>query len=65
MEELRKEIKARFGSEAKFAYSLGWSRQYLNRILNGQRVPDINDVSAIARGLKKPIVRIANIFLAQ
>jgi transcriptional regulator with XRE-family HTH domain len=63
MDDLRTQIRSRYGSEAKFAYALGWSRQYLNRILNRQRVPDINDVSSIAKELGEPIGRIANIFL--
>lgn len=63
MAELRELIKARYGSEAKFAYKLGMSRQYMNRILRKQTVPNINEVADMAKELGFSINKMSKFFL--
>ena len=61
--ELSSLIHGKYDTEAQFARELGWKRQRLNRITNGQKEPDLSEASAIASALNVPIERIADIFL--
>lgn len=61
--ELKEMIRAKFGSEASMARSIGWSRQRLNKITTGVKEPDVGELSAIANGLGEPVGVIADIFL--
>ena len=56
-------IHARYNNEASFADALGWSRQRLNKITNGKKEPDLEEVAAMANGLGEPLEKVANIFL--
>lgn len=64
MNELRGMIYTRFKTEAECARSLGWSRQKLNYITNGKRLPDIRDVNQLAKTLDVDIGRLIDIFLS-
>lgn len=63
IKEIRGLIYGMYDSETQFAKEMGWPRQKLNRITNGMREPDLNDISALASGLNRSIGEIANIFL--
>jgi len=61
--ELRSLIFAKFDTEAEFAKEINWSRQKLNKITNGQREPDINDLNDLSKGLGISVGELAHIFL--
>ena len=57
-------IYARYDSESAFARDLGWSRQRLNRITNGRKEPDLDEVQILANKLGQSFSDVANIFLS-
>lgn len=61
--ELRSLIFRYFDTEAEFASALGWKKQKLNKITNGQMQPDINDLNEMAPLLEKSVGELAEIFL--
>jgi transcriptional regulator with XRE-family HTH domain len=62
---LRSLIYAKYDSEAKLADELGWPRQRLNKITNGTKEPDLDEVKVLAEKLDRPFSDIAFIFLDQ
>lgn len=62
---LRSIIHSVYPSEAACARVLGWSRQKLNKIVNGEIEPQISEVYQIARVTGKTGNEIAGIFLAR
>ena len=58
-------IHSKFDSEAKMADALGWPRQRLNRITNGDREPNLDEVRDMANVLDESFMTVANIFLAK
>lgn len=63
IKELRGIIYSLFDSEADLARSLGWTKQRINKITNGVKVPDLQEVQALSHALNRPLEEIANIFL--
>lgn len=61
--ELRGLIFSRFDSESQCALALGWKRQHLNKITNGNKVPDVNEINDLASVLGVQVNDIADIFL--
>lgn len=57
-------IHSVFNSEADCAKKLGWDRQRLNRIVNGQKEPSLSEAAAISAAIGRPQVEVADIFLA-
>lgn len=58
-------IHSKFDSEAKMADALGWPRQRLNKITNGDKEPDLVEVREMAAVLDESFMTVANIFLAK
>ena len=58
-------IHSKFDSEAKMADALGWPRQRLNRITNGDKEPDLAEVREMADVLGESFMTVANIFLVK
>ena len=58
-------IHAKFDSEAQMADTMGWQRQRLNKITNGVKEPDLDEVREIADVLGESFMTVANIFLAK
>ena len=56
-------IHSRFKSETAMAQAMNWSRQRLNRITSGRKVPDIMEVNLMAEALGVPFGDMADIFL--
>lgn len=56
-------IHGQYDSESEFADAIGWARQRLNKILNGDQKPTLDDVKDIAEGLNVPFMMVANFFL--
>ena len=61
--ELSGLIHAQFDSQAAFAKHINWQRQRLNKIVNGDKQPSLEEVQEIAEGLSVPFMLVANIFL--
>ena len=59
-EELRDMIRA----EAECARKMGWSRQRLNKITTGKKMPDIAELNCIAAVLERNADELLHIFLA-
>lgn len=63
--ELRGLIYSKYSSLSDFARVLGWSRQRLNMIVNGNKTPDLIEAKIIASALNTNINTIAEFFLPQ
>lgn len=61
--ELSSMIHRKFPSEAACARHLGWTRQRLNRIVNGKMEPTIYEVDALAACLDVSFLQIINFYL--
>lgn len=61
--ELRSLIYSKYDSEAQFAEQIGWPRQRLSKITNGQKEPTVVELNTIAKGLGRSVEEIAQIFL--
>jgi len=62
--KLRAMIFGLYDSESDFAAAIGWSRQRLNKITNGIKEPDVEELNTLANGLKSSVGDIAQIFLS-
>ena len=65
IQALRRLIYSVYDSEAQCAAVIQWSRQRLNRITNGVKEPDVNELHALAGALHRSVAEIAEIFLEQ
>ena len=63
IKELRGLIYGLYDTESDFAREIGWSRQKMNQISNGNKEPDVNDLNVLAHALGKSVGEIAEIFL--
>lgn len=62
--ELSGMIHAKYYNESAMAKSMGWSRQKLNRITTGRKLPDLQETKEIALALDKTLQEVADIFLS-
>ena len=60
---LRALIYGQYDSEAALAKEIGWSRQKLNKITNGQKEPTVEELNKLALALTVQIGELAEIFL--
>lgn len=63
IKELRSLIYGKYDTEVEFAKTLGWTRQRLNKITNGEKEPDISEIDVMSRALNTDFMTVANIFL--
>ena len=56
-------IHSKFDTESKMAEYMGWSKQKLNKITNGDKEPDLFEVQDIANALDSSFMTVAQIFL--
>ena len=61
--ELNGMIHAKYPSESAMAEAMGWTRQKLNKITTGKKMPDLQETKEIAHALEKPLTTVADIFL--
>lgn len=61
--ELSSLIHAKFRSESDFARAIGWTKQRVNKIVNGKMQPSLGDAIAMAQTLEVSLSKIAEIFL--
>lgn len=55
-------IYSRYNSQTELATRLQWSRQKLDKIVNGRKEPDLGEAAALAKALDTPLYDIALIF---
>jgi len=60
---LRSAIYGLYDSEAEFAREIGWTRQQLSKITNGQKIPDVAEINALASGLHTSVESVCQFFL--
>ena len=58
-------IHSKYDSETAMANAMGWSKQKLNRITTGKKVPDLFEVNDIASVLDTSFMSVAQIFLGE
>lgn len=63
--ELNSLIHGQYPNQASFAEAIGWRKQKLNKIVNGDKMPSIEEVQTIAEGLGVPFMMVCNFFLKQ
>ena len=61
--EFRSLVHAKFKSEAACADKMGWSRQRLNKISTGKKLPDLEELNVLSATLDTPIETLFYIFL--
>lgn len=61
--ELNSLIHGQYPNQASFAEAIGWRRQKLNKIVNGEKQPSIEEVQVISEGLGVPFMMVCNFFL--
>jgi len=61
--ELNSLIHGQYPNQASFASAIGWRRQRLNKIVNGEKQPSIEEVQTIAEGLGVPFMMVCKFFL--
>lgn len=61
--ELSGLIHRKYENEARMAEAMGWQRQRLNKITNGEKPPSLEDIDALSRALDEPIMTLVDIFL--
>ena len=61
--ELSALIHGKFRTDSDFAKHIGWPRQRLYKIVNGDKSPSLDEAIVMANGLEEPLETIANIFL--
>lgn len=58
-------IYSQFDSESDFARALGWPRQAVNKLSNGIKQPDLEEIDAMAKVLNVSELELMHIFLAK
>ena len=56
-------IYGQFPNQAAFARHIKWRRQRLNKIVNGSKVPTLDEVQELADGLGVPFMMVCGFFL--
>lgn len=61
--ELSGMIHSKYENESQMADAMGWTRQRLNKITNGDKAPSLDDIEALSKALEKPVPEIIDVFL--
>ena len=61
--ELRGLIYSQYDSESELAKTLGWPKQKLNKMTNGIKEPNLNDLNELANALNAKTEELFQIFL--
>ena len=62
--KLRAAIYGKYKSAAACADSIGWSRQKMNNIINGRKIPNVNEIKLIAEAIQLSNSDLMDIFFA-
>lgn len=63
LNRLKGEIIAVFGTQDTFSNAIGWHRNKVSRLVNGQYIPDINEAAEISALLNLTNEKYCEIFL--
>lgn len=58
-------IYNKYRNQSDMAEKMGWSRQRLNKIINGKKVPDLMEVDCLATALGVDLMTVAQFFLPE
>lgn len=61
--ELSSLIHGQYPNESSFAKVINWKRQRLNKIVNGKKIPSLDEVQTISDGLGVPFMMVAGFYL--
>ena len=61
--ELNGLIHRKYGNESQMADAMGWAKQRLNKITNGEKAPSLSDIEAMSNALDEPVMTLVEIFL--
>lgn len=61
--ELNGLIHRKYDNESQMADAMGWSRQRLNKITNGDKAPSLDEIESMSIALEEPVMNIVDIFL--
>ena len=62
--QLRSMIFGIYKSESECARQMNWTKQRLNKIINGKKEPTVGELQEMAKALKHSVSDIASIFLS-
>ena len=63
IKELRGLIYGLYDSESALAKKINWDKRKLNRITNGKKEPNIEEINTLANALNTNVADIVHIFL--
>ena len=61
---LKGQIKAVYGTQKAFAAAMGWQRQKVSYLVNGQYVTNVREINRIAPALKMDMGELLDVLLA-
>ena len=61
--KVRGAVYARYKSVATLAEKLGWSRQKLSTLVNGDGEPDLSEIQVMAEAMEMDVAELALFFL--
>lgn len=61
--ELKELIRCKYGTESRCAKEIGWTRQKLNKITNGNKEPTVSELNVIAHCLGIDVGELSRFFL--
>ena len=61
--ELKGLIYSKYGKETELAKHLDWSRQKLNKLTTGRKMPDLEELNSLSIALDEPVDKLIHIFL--
>lgn len=61
--ELKELIRRKYGTESKCAKEIGWTRQKLNKITNGNKEPTVSELNIMANCLDIDVGNLSKFFL--
>ena len=56
-------IYSNFKNESEMAKNIGWTRQRLNKISTGKKIPNIHEINVLAKALGTDVHTIMQFFL--
>ena len=61
--EFRGLVHKKYRSEAEFGRAIGWNRQRVNKIVNNEKIPTLDELELMAPALNMSIYDLVDYFL--
>ena len=58
-------IHSKYQHESDMAKAMNWPKQRLNKITNGNKVPDLSDLEKMAKALDSSVMALVPLFLPE